>query len=58
MRRFWRGVPLRIRLVAAVVALSAAGLVVTGVVATASLHSYLLQRVDSQLVSAVRLPRT
>jgi len=52
VRRFWRGVPLRIRLVAAVVALSAAGLVVTGVVATASLHSYLLQRVDNQLQSS------
>jgi two-component system, OmpR family, sensor kinase len=50
--RFLRGVPLRIRLVGAVVALAAAGLVVTGVVATASLHSYLLQRLDNQLVSS------
>ena len=56
MKRFWRGVPLRIRLVAAVVALSAAGLALTGVVATAALHTYLLQRVDSQLSSAVQLP--
>ena len=56
MKAFLRGVPLRIRLVAAVVALSAAGLALTGVVATAALHSYLLQRVDSQLASAVQLP--
>jgi len=47
-----RGLPLRIRLVAAVVALVAAGLAVTGAVATASLHSYLLQRVDNQLIGA------
>jgi two-component system OmpR family sensor kinase len=47
-----RGVPLRIRLVVAVVALVAAGLAVTGVVATASLHSYLVQRVDNQLQSS------
>ena len=44
--------PLRIRLVAAVVALAAAGLALTGIVATASLHSYLVQRVDNQLASA------
>jgi two-component system OmpR family sensor kinase len=52
MKRFWRGVPLRIRLIAAVVALSAAGLALTGVVATAALHSYLVQRVDNQLESS------
>jgi two-component system, OmpR family, sensor kinase len=52
MRGLLRGVPLRIRLVIAVVALVAAGLAVTGVVATASLHSYLVQRVDNQLQSS------
>src|SRR4051794_28568219 len=56
VKAFLRGIPLRIRLVAAVVALSAAGLALTGVVATAALHSYLLQRVDSQLATAVQLP--
>jgi two-component system OmpR family sensor kinase len=44
--------PLRIKLVAAVVALVAAGLAVSAIVATASLHSYLLQRLDDQLRAA------
>ena len=44
--------PLRIKLVAAVVLMVAAGLAVSAVVATASLHSYLLQRLDDQLASA------
>jgi two-component system OmpR family sensor kinase len=46
-----RGVPLRVKLVAAVVALVAIGLALSGTVATASLRSYLLQRVDNQLMS-------
>lgn len=52
MRHVLSGVPLRIRLVAAVVILVAAGLAVSGVVATTSLRSYLLQRTDNQLVGA------
>jgi len=52
MRHALRGVPLRIRLVAAVVALVAVGLAVSGFAATTSLHSYLLERVDNQLVSS------
>ena len=52
MTRFLRGIPLRIRLVAAVVVLVAGGLAVSGLVATAALHSYLLQRVDTQLSTA------
>jgi len=46
-----RGTPLRIRLVAAVVLLVAGGLTASAAVATAALHSYLLQRLDNQLVS-------
>jgi len=49
---FLRRTPLRFKLVAAVVLLVAAGLAVSAVVATASLHSYLLQRLDDQLASA------
>ena len=52
MIRVLRGVPLRIRLVAAVVTLVAVGLTVSAVVATAALRSYLLQRTDNQLVAA------
>ena len=48
----FRGVPLRIRLIAAVVVLVAVGLALSGVVATTSLRSYLLQRTDNQLVAA------
>jgi two-component system OmpR family sensor kinase len=44
--------PLRIKLVATVLALAAAGLSIAAVVATTSLHSYLLGRVDDQLQSA------
>jgi two-component system, OmpR family, sensor kinase len=47
-----RRTPLSIKLVAAVVLLVAAGLAVSGLVATASLHSYLLQRLDEQLRTA------
>ena len=47
--------PLRIRLVATVVALVALGLALSGFAATASLKSYLVQRLDSQLV-ATQLP--
>src|SRR3954469_8422238 len=42
-------VPLRVKLVAAMCLLVAIALGVTGVVATKSLHSYLLDRVDGQL---------
>ncbi|MDQ1699254.1 MAG: two-component system, OmpR family, sensor kinase [Frankiaceae bacterium] len=52
MNGFLRRTPLRIKLVAAVVLLVAAGLAVSAIVATASLHSYLLQRLDAQLVNA------
>jgi len=52
MKHMLRGVPLRIRLVAAVVVLVAGGLAVSGFVATAALHSYLLQRLDTQLATA------
>jgi two-component system OmpR family sensor kinase len=52
VKRLWRGVPLRIRLVAAVVALVAVGLSISGFVATTSLQSYLMQRTDNQLVGA------
>lgn len=52
MRAFLRRTPLRIKLVAAVVLLVAAGLAVSAVAATASLHSYLLERLDDQLTSA------
>jgi two-component system, OmpR family, sensor kinase len=41
--------PLRIKLVATVLVLAAVGLSVSAVVATTSLHSYLLSRVDDQL---------
>ena len=56
MTQWLRGIPLRIRLVAAVVALVAIGLAVSGFVATTSLRSYLLQRTDNQLVTAQNGP--
>jgi two-component system OmpR family sensor kinase len=43
---------LRVKLVATVVALAAAGLAVAGLATTAGLHDYLLGRVDDQLRSA------
>ena len=52
MRNPLRGWPLRIRLVAAVVLLVAGGLALSGAVATAALHSYLVQRLDNQLTTA------
>jgi two-component system, OmpR family, sensor kinase len=52
VRSFLRRTPLRIKLVAAVVLLVAAGLAVSAIVATTSLHSYLLQRLDAQLATA------
>jgi two-component system OmpR family sensor kinase len=51
-RRIGLAVSLRVKLVATVVALAAAGLAVAGVATTASLHGYLLGRVDNQLRSA------
>jgi two-component system, OmpR family, sensor kinase len=50
-RRLGAATSLRVKLVAAVVALAAAGLAVAGVATTASLHRYLLSRVDDQLRS-------
>jgi two-component system, OmpR family, sensor kinase len=46
--------PLRVKLVATVLALAAVGLSLAGVAATTSLHSYLLGRVDDQLRTASR----
>jgi two-component system OmpR family sensor kinase len=46
--------PLRIKLVATVLALAAVGLSLAAVAATTSLHSYLLGRVDAQLQSAAK----
>lgn len=48
------GTPLRVKLVAAVVALAALGLLISSAVATTALHNYLLNRVDAQLLSAVQ----
>lgn len=45
--------PLRVKLVAAVLALAAVGLVASGLAATTSLRGYLLDRVDQQLQDAV-----
>ena len=46
------GTPLRVRLVATLLALMALALVLTGVTATRSLRGYLVERLDDQLVSA------
>jgi two-component system OmpR family sensor kinase len=51
-RRRWSATSLRVRLIATVVALAAGGLAVAGVATTASLHHYLLVRVDDQLRDA------
>jgi len=48
--------PLRVRLVAALVALVTVGLLVTGLAATSALRSYQLDRVDAQLAQAVASP--
>jgi len=48
--------PLRVKLVAAVVALSALGLLAAGAAATTVLRRYLLDRVDSQLTGAFHDP--
>jgi two-component system OmpR family sensor kinase len=47
-----KNVPLRVKLVAALCLLVAVALGVTGIVATQSLHGYLIDRVDSQLHDA------
>ena len=47
-------VPLRWRLVAAVLALTAVGLLLTGLAATTALRGYLLEQVDDSLVQASR----
>ena len=46
---------LRARLVVVVVAVTAVGLLVSGIVTTTALHSYLMKRVDRQLDVAVRV---
>jgi two-component system OmpR family sensor kinase len=51
-----RRLPLRLTLVVVVVSLSALGLTVSGLAATRSLHGYLQDRVDSQLLDALRSP--
>jgi two-component system OmpR family sensor kinase len=52
VRRLLGGVPLRVKLVAAVVLLGALGLAASGLAATTQLRGYLLNRLDDQLVSA------
>ncbi len=49
-----RSLPLQVKLVATMVALLVVGLVATGVTASASLHTYLLNRVDSTLTDTSR----
>ncbi len=57
LRRTVASTSLRIKLVATVLLLAAAGLAVAGVATTAQLHSYLLGRIDDQLHSATgRIP--
>lgn len=53
-----RRLPLRVTLVAAVLALVAAALVATGFVATALMRNYLLDRVDAQLTSEAQTLQT
>jgi two-component system OmpR family sensor kinase len=52
MNNLLRRTPLRVRLVAVVVLLVGGGLAVSAVIATSQLHSYLLSRLDTQLVNA------
>ena len=52
LRRTVASTSLRVKLVATILLLAAAGLAVAGVATTAELHSYLLGRVDDQLHSA------
>jgi two-component system OmpR family sensor kinase len=52
VRRWSARLPLRIKLVAAVLALAAAALVAAGAAAATSLRGYLVDRVDSQLAQA------
>ena len=56
MSSFLDGLPLRVRLVAGLVLLVAAGLLVAGVAATSALRSYQLERVDAQLDAALDGP--
>lgn len=56
MSSFLDGLPLRVRLVAPLVLLVAAGLVTTGIAATSALRSYQVDRVDAQLAAAVDSP--
>ncbi len=56
-RRRYEGTPLRVKLVAIVLLLVVGALAGSGVAAAATLHSYLIGRVDSQLAS-VRQPIT
>ncbi|MDQ1688643.1 MAG: two-component system, OmpR family, sensor kinase [Frankiaceae bacterium] len=54
VRRALRGLPLRVRLVVAVVLLGALGLAASGFAATAQLRGYLLNRLDEQVVAAAQ----
>jgi two-component system OmpR family sensor kinase len=53
LRRFWRGLPLRIQLVAVVLALVVLALAVTAAAATTLLRGQLIDRIDSQLQASV-----
>ncbi|MFL6139609.1 MAG: sensor histidine kinase [Frankiaceae bacterium] len=53
VRRVGARTPLRVKLVAAVLALVTAGLTAAGLAAAASLRGYLMQRVDGQLAQAI-----
>lgn len=50
-------IPLRITLVAVVLGLTGLGLTLSGLAATRSLHGYLQDRLDTQLVNALATPR-
>ncbi|HEX5542564.1 MAG TPA: ATP-binding protein [Micromonospora sp.] len=54
---FLRGIPLRVKLVAAVLALVAAALLVIGVASTVALRYYMTARIDTQLSDTSRLLR-
>ena len=56
VREFSARTPLRVKLVAGVVLLAALGLTISGLAASTALRTYLLNRVDSQLIAALRDP--
>jgi two-component system, OmpR family, sensor kinase len=55
VRRLWRGTPLWLRLITAVLALAWLGLTLTGIFGARLLRGYLLDRVDEQLTAASRM---